>query len=515
MANPLDPRSLLALVASLAPSVHGSSPLPHPTDAAAALVHAIHTALDFRLVPSTPTPQDPDAGVQNEPTELDACADDDAQSETATAVDPDEGQPPENALPATWNARGEDSYMFEYRHGQSAMTFRVRVGRMGNRIQVDAMPEDGPPHTISLLVNDLLDASAFPVPPSQAANAEGDAEARVLGFRSLDTVRTFIDQYNRGIIARLIPGLQKEGYRAPLTSSAPRVPRPDRPHQPEPSGGPARPSPLMDPLHPAAGPAGVPAASVGHRDLDPLGGRTGPGFNRPDFDRGGGMLVDFNHPLFDGRRGDGREQGPGGIMNPPGSRWDPVGPVGPLGPRFPSAGGNPLGGFGTTDPEWGDEMPPPGEHGPDPSGRFGPRRGGGGGGGFGGPGMGVSHNGHRGSISMPAPSFAASFQEEPLYFIREVSPAPPYEAHTQHVPYDEDMDLETAFAGDAFAPLHQAKEEDAWAAFRQDSKSAFAFSFGDKQQPAVATFQFQMQQPQSAPQYETDEDAAEAMITEE
>ncbi|BEI82158.1 hypothetical protein CcaverHIS002_0300260 [Cutaneotrichosporon cavernicola] len=127
----------------------------------------------------------------------------------------------------------------------------------------------------------------------------------------------------------------------------------------------------------------------------------------------------------------------------------------------------------------------------------------------------TSHNGHRGSISMPAPSFAASFQEQPLYLIREVSPAPPYEAHTQHVPYDEDMDLETAFAGDAFAPLHQTKQEDAWAAFRPDAKSAFAFSFGDKQQPAVATFQFQMQQPQSAPQYETDEDAAEAMITDE
>lgn len=263
MADPLDLRALLALVSSLAPSVHGSSPLQRPTDAAVALVHAIHTGLGFRLVPSTPTQHEAATGVQDEPTEADAGGDDDARSETTTAVDPDEGQPPENVLPASWNARGEDSYMFEYRHAQSAMTFRVRVGRMGNRIQVDAMPEvssslasgrdggrdgqkgrledgletplcesgcccricrveqsmflprrrmmmkgpgqtatplpyhasavqltahtqDGAPHTISLLVNDLLDTSAFPIPPGQAANAEGDARARAHGFRSLD-----------------------------------------------------------------------------------------------------------------------------------------------------------------------------------------------------------------------------------------------------------------------------------------------------------------------------------------
>ncbi|KLT39540.1 hypothetical protein CC85DRAFT_192105 [Cutaneotrichosporon oleaginosum] len=395
MADPLDSRALLALVTSVAPSVHGSSPLPRTTDAAAALVHVIHVALDFRLAPSTPTQADVAAGAQDDLTEAAGDGDnDDARSETTTAVDPDEGPVSENVLPASWNARGEDSYMFEYRHPQSAMTFRVRVGRMGNRIQVDAMPEDGVPHTISLVVNDLLDPSAFPVPSGQAANAEGEAQAHALGFRSLDAVRTFVAQYNREIIARLIPGLQKDGYRAPQTTSAPgpSSQRDRPPQQPEPSGGPARPSPFHDPLHPAAAPAGVPAASIGHRDLDPMGGRIGPGFSRPDFDRGGGMLVDFNHPLFDGRRG-GQQQGPGGSINPAGARWDPVGPGGPLGPRFPSAGGNPLGGFGVTDPEWGDEMPPPGERGPDLSGRFGPRRGGGGGGGLGGPGMGGGFGG--------------------------------------------------------------------------------------------------------------------------
>lgn len=151
MADPLDPRALLSLLIATTPSVHGSSPLPLPTDAAAALVHAIHTALGFRLAPSTPT-QEGQAGPSGSLDDADAAAavanegdDDDARSETTTAVDPDEAPsvsaPPENILPANWNARGEDSYMFEYRHEQSAMTFRVRVGRMGQRIQVDAAAE--------------------------------------------------------------------------------------------------------------------------------------------------------------------------------------------------------------------------------------------------------------------------------------------------------------------------------------------------------------------------------------
>lgn len=150
--DPLDPRSLLSLLSATAPSVHGSSALPHPTDAAAGLVHAIHTALGFRLVPSTPTQgQQAPSSAYNDDDAASTTAtagtedDDDARSETTTAVDPDETPdvdvPRENVLPATWNARGEDSYMFEYRHEQSAMTFRVRVGRMGQRIQVDAAAE--------------------------------------------------------------------------------------------------------------------------------------------------------------------------------------------------------------------------------------------------------------------------------------------------------------------------------------------------------------------------------------
>lgn len=164
MGDPLDARALLSLVVATAPSVHGSSPLPRPTDAAAALAHAIHTALGFRLAPSTPTQNAPSGAGPSGTAGADSSAssgahdaesgpsttegdDDDARSETTTAVDPDETEaqgvvaPPENVLAQNWNSRGEDSYMFEYRHEQSAMTFRVRVGRMGQRIQVDATAE--------------------------------------------------------------------------------------------------------------------------------------------------------------------------------------------------------------------------------------------------------------------------------------------------------------------------------------------------------------------------------------
>jgi hypothetical protein len=154
--------------------------------------------------------------------------------------------------------------------------------------------------------------------------------------------------------------------------------------------------------------------SVGHRDLDPLaafqppglGGRLGPFAPGSGLGGdGGGMLVDFDHPMFRGRRDDGREQGPGGMINPPGARWDPVGPGFPGGPSGSGGMGGLGGGYGgvrggrTPGESDFDELLPPGEDGPDlrqPGGRGGlggPRGGPGfGGGGFGG-GMGGGFGG--------------------------------------------------------------------------------------------------------------------------
>lgn len=117
---------------------------------------------------------------------------------------------------------------------------------------------------------------------------------------------------------------------------------------------------------------------------------------------GGGMLVDFNHPLFAGRRrGDDDDdvRGPGGLQNPPGARWDPVGPgfatgggrVG--GGGLGSSTGGIRGGDGLRDPDF-DELLPPGEFGPDlrMPGQRGGAAGRGGRGGFGG-GMGNPFDG--------------------------------------------------------------------------------------------------------------------------
>ena len=105
-------------------------------------MHTIHTSLGFRLiVPAETTPNPTAAATAESASDVDI---DDGASETPTAVDAEEeaGTVEGQLLPG-WNARGEDSYVFEYRHAQSAMTFRVRVGRMVGRVQIDAMAEAG------------------------------------------------------------------------------------------------------------------------------------------------------------------------------------------------------------------------------------------------------------------------------------------------------------------------------------------------------------------------------------
>lgn len=190
----LDADALLLLLPTLLP-LSTSSPLPHPTDSVAALVHTIHTQLGFRLLPSAGQAAAPEAGPSHAggPAEPETTGDneDDDMSETTTAVDPNEdtGSGVANVLPAGWNARGEDAYSFEYRHEQSSMTFRVRVGRMGNRVTVDGMAEDSAPHSFSLPVGDIVDAGSFPIPSAAtAATAAGDEQdaARALGFVSRD-----------------------------------------------------------------------------------------------------------------------------------------------------------------------------------------------------------------------------------------------------------------------------------------------------------------------------------------
>jgi hypothetical protein len=152
MSNPLAPSALLTLMPTLLPR-STSSPLPHPTDAVSVLVHAIHTQLGFRLDrPASSTSGD--AASERDDLHAGGEADsdvevDDAASETTTAVDAEaEESGGDSGLGASanaarlaqgWNHRAEDSYVFKYRHEQSSMEFVIRIGRMGGRVQVDAM----------------------------------------------------------------------------------------------------------------------------------------------------------------------------------------------------------------------------------------------------------------------------------------------------------------------------------------------------------------------------------------
>lgn len=208
MTDPLDPHAVLLTLPTLLPR-STSSPLPHPTDVIAALVHTLHASLDFRLT-NQAAPLDTTA--PNASATDDRSKDvDDGASETETAVDnEEEGTQGEHALPDGWNSRGEDTYNFEYRHAQSSLTFRVRVGKMGGRVQIDATAEvrltgltvrtrltqaqDAAPNSLSIVLVDLVDPSAFPI-PSSATGGEGssgssssapDAPARSIGLKSLE-----------------------------------------------------------------------------------------------------------------------------------------------------------------------------------------------------------------------------------------------------------------------------------------------------------------------------------------
>ncbi|KAJ9099846.1 hypothetical protein QFC21_003848 [Naganishia friedmannii] len=360
--------ALLALLQHLLPS-STTSTLTQPTDLVAAYVHAVLISLRFRLntTPNESEERSSESRVHAEEAGNAAAAgadDDDTLSEADTAVADDDQQPAESVpeqgftrlgvtvadaeasrLPGGWNTRGEDSYTFTYKHQQSQMTFTFKVGRIGNRVSVMGMAEDGEPYQLSVVLSDYVQASFLPWPRED----EPAARQRPLkeGFAS-------INKSSRGVNPSTGPpsGGAFPAPRAPQ-GGPPRLPDEPNYHDPSSRGG--------FPYNP----------SIGHRDLDPTAAFQPPGMGRRGFDPshdGGGMLVDFNHPLFAGRRRADDEQGPGGMQNPPGARWDPVGPGFSTGGRNGGGLGAPTGGMrgsdGLRDPDF-DELLPPGEFGPD------------------------------------------------------------------------------------------------------------------------------------------------------
>ncbi|KAL5527638.1 hypothetical protein ACEPAG_6439 [Sanghuangporus baumii] len=349
MANILDSSALLSSLPNLLPK---SKLLNHPQDAIAALTHAVFSTLGFRLV-----------GV------------DESSS----------GSIPDNILPDNWNAHGPGNYTLRYRHEQSSLEFTVKVIKLGSRTLINGIAsETDKTASLDILTNDYVSPSFFPYTAE-----EQNSTPLVQGFISSNRITDFVDQLRLAIIQKLVPGLRKEGYAEVVddtstgtASDAQRQrqnqSRSDARAQP----GPSRPIiPPEVPRRPSDLESHIPPENplqIGRSDLDPLPLQNQPNpFAPPPLfpaNRGDGMYVGPDHPIFGGAFGPRRDPGnplgggPWGgdgflppMGAPPGARFDPVfpGPLGPGGNRPRGLGGRGPRGQRGGDPD-NDEFMPPG-----------------------------------------------------------------------------------------------------------------------------------------------------------
>lgn len=368
MAAPLSTAAILGGMADALPTHPAgddSSDLASSYEAIALLIHAYMAALGFKL----------------------QGFDEDKKLPECESLAP--------RLPPQWNT-GFGSLSFVYSHKQSAMTFVIRVDRMGGKVEVRGLAVgDERIHRFERTVRDVVQSSGLPIRITMDGDHEdrSDLANKLRGvFVSEEAVANILHDLKVNIIQKLIPKLQSEGYvetaEAEATARSERraqeAQNPNRPFRgPDPDVNIPAPAinPLPDMARPRPHPVGdfpppgfedeyemnrpprgvvMPGRSpfnIGHDDLnppglgphDPLRGSfTGGGLPRPG--GGSGMHPTFDDPLFGGPGA-----GSGGYgydpQAPPGARWDPLGPGG--GPRFPGPGGgrgnNPFGGFGGGD----------------------------------------------------------------------------------------------------------------------------------------------------------------------
>ncbi|KAM6495755.1 PI31 proteasome regulator N-terminal domain containing protein [Amanita muscaria] len=327
--NVLDPSALLSSIPKLLPP--SSKTLKYPSDAIAALVHAVMSVLSFRLI---------------------------AVDESSPPLPEDSS----NVLPSDWNTNAPGNYTFRYKHNQSSLEYLIKITSLGRRTLVNAIAlESDKVSTLEISTDDFTSPSFFPY------DLESFDQPLVHGFISSNRVADFVSQYKLAILQKIMPGLRKEGYTEEDTSTN-STGSPSSSSQPPA----ARPRPQVPPMGPVF-PQGVRPypenpLEIGRRDLDPF--PTNLFTPTPLFPPGSGdgMFVGPDHPIFGARR-DRRDvfggRGPWGgdgylppLGAPPGARFDPVGPgpfPGGLGPRR----GGPPGGGNQTEPD-NDEFMPPG-----------------------------------------------------------------------------------------------------------------------------------------------------------
>ncbi|KAI9219791.1 hypothetical protein BC828DRAFT_385193 [Blastocladiella britannica] len=331
-------------------ATHGSR-LSAPFDTAAASIHASMIQAGYTLISTTVE----DNGEQ--------AVSASASSEIATL-----GSASPNSVWPNPASRGAASFVYQKPHGTGSGGRQedrvlVKAMAMGTTVVVHAMRLNNPDEIVASftfpVAQFFLPASLYPV------KVPGDRETSSLLKPGDEIVGAWLNLVQDELISKLRPGVPKEALR-PMsisllesTRSQTEVARPLR-QDPEP----ARPAPFADrPAHLPGMPFGAqphPSPfSIGHRDLDPLGGMPpmmpppfggrgdaggyGPlgGFPYGGGD-GGGSIMGPGHPLFGGDGGGGSFGGPatgpwGGDQYlppgavPPGARFDPIGPFVPPG----------------------------------------------------------------------------------------------------------------------------------------------------------------------------------------
>ncbi|PKS09281.1 hypothetical protein jhhlp_003895 [Lomentospora prolificans] len=362
------------------PQGDSSSDLSSSYEVLALLIHSYMTALKFRLLGFD---EDKRIGKFHR----------DRPARTMLTIPAeDECKSLAPRLPASWN-KSFGSHGFVYAHKQSAMTFVVKVDRLGNQVEVRGLAVgDDKIYRFERNIRDVVRSSGLPI--RITLDEDGSEDRSDLNdklkqvFVSDQAIEDILNEFKVKIVQKFIPKLQVDGYEeTPDRDTGPSQrdrPRPGTgsiaPRHPleDPRPQPGHPYPINDPL--AAPPPrrpipgdfpppdfedeheintrprgpigpGTSPFTIGQDDLYPAGlgphdsirpSLIGPGgLPRP---RGsGGMHPTFDDPLFQGLGG-----GQGGDEGfdpqaPPGARWDPVGPGG--GPRSRQGGGrNPFGG---------------------------------------------------------------------------------------------------------------------------------------------------------------------------
>ena len=326
--DPLDPAALTGRLPSLLPEA--AKKLNSAQDGLAALLHTTMVELGFRLI----------AVDEHSPSRSDL----------------------NNVLPEDWAKHGPGTYAFRYKHDQSSLEFLLKVSKLGNRTLFNAIAlevrrlvhlnrgrflirtvQDDKTASLDISTNDFVSPSFFP--------HEIGTTPLVHGFISSNRIVDLVSQFKLKIVSRILPALRKEGYveqsEAASTSerAAAAQPSPDnqpgaRPRAENPPYAPGQPGPY--PYNPHIPPENP--FAIGRRDLDPVPlNLFSPPSLFPPNNRGDGMVVGPDHPIFGDRRpgGEGGLRGPWGgdgflppMGAPPRARFDPVGP----GP-FPGGGG--------------------------------------------------------------------------------------------------------------------------------------------------------------------------------